>query len=162
MARFGDDGPETREEILAYGRQLGAEKAALRSKRGRKALEELRDALLRLPHKRLIEGELCDGEGVCALGAYLYRKKVDAGQAPILVWKELQQESHKAKAHYWGDSPDPRKLAEYAAKELGVAPALAIAIQVENDIDWGGSTPEQRYEGLLQWVEKKIGEAAAA
>jgi hypothetical protein len=51
-----DDSPEA---ILAQGRWEHNARAALKGKRGRQALRELREALLALPEKRLIDSALC-------------------------------------------------------------------------------------------------------
>lgn len=60
MSRFreGDYDGEP-EQILAMGRWEWNARRALKSKRGRKALAELREALMALPERRLIEGALC-------------------------------------------------------------------------------------------------------
>jgi hypothetical protein len=54
-----DDYEGDPEQVLARGRWERNAKAVLRSRRGRKALAEIREALLALPEKRLIEGALC-------------------------------------------------------------------------------------------------------
>jgi len=61
MSRFSDydDYDGEPEQILAQGRWERNARATLKSKRGRKALAEIREALLALPEKRLIEGALC-------------------------------------------------------------------------------------------------------
>jgi hypothetical protein len=51
-----DDSPEM---VLAQGRWERNARATLKGKRGRRALAEIRGALLALPDKRLIEGALC-------------------------------------------------------------------------------------------------------
>src|SRR5487761_1366554 len=51
-----DDSPDM---VLARGRWERNARAVLKSRRGRKALTEIREALLALPEKRLIEGALC-------------------------------------------------------------------------------------------------------
>jgi hypothetical protein len=60
MTRFvdhsDDDSPEA---ILAYGRWQHNARAALKGKRGRQALRDLREALLALPEHRLIDSALC-------------------------------------------------------------------------------------------------------
>ena len=60
MSRYrdGDDDWEP-EAILAQGRWERNARMVLRSKRGRKALAQIREALLALPEHRLISGALC-------------------------------------------------------------------------------------------------------
>jgi hypothetical protein len=57
--RDGDDDYWSPEAILAQGRWEHNVRQVLRSKRGRKALAEIRDALMALPEHRLISGALC-------------------------------------------------------------------------------------------------------
>lgn len=61
MSRYKeyDDYDGSPEQILAAGRWERNARAALKSKRGRKALAALREALLALPEKRLVSGALC-------------------------------------------------------------------------------------------------------
>ena len=122
MSRFSDNYDDDSETaVLDQGRWGHNARVALKGKRGRKALTELREALLALPQKRLIEGAICtvgaekrrealiaeatriwesykpewrvggpwteeadqltelvqrDGEGVCAVGAFVWYRKV--------------------------------------------------------------------------------------
>jgi hypothetical protein len=61
VSRFGDYDGDGDDEFNGNGWAMWQKRAelALRGKRGRKALAELRDALMALPEKRLIEGALC-------------------------------------------------------------------------------------------------------
>lgn len=61
MSRFSDDDNDdySPEAILARGRWYNNARRALKGKRGRKALAELREAILALPEPRLIGGALC-------------------------------------------------------------------------------------------------------
>lgn len=61
MSRYrgGHDDDWSPEAILAAGRWAHNARAALKGKRGRQALAELREALVTLPEKRLIWGALC-------------------------------------------------------------------------------------------------------
>ena len=54
-----DDDDDSPEAVLACGRWQNNARRVLRSKRGRAALAEMREALLALPAKRLINGALC-------------------------------------------------------------------------------------------------------
>jgi hypothetical protein len=61
MSRYieRDDYEDEPGQIHAQGRWERNARATLKSKRGRKALAEMREALLALPEKRLINGALC-------------------------------------------------------------------------------------------------------
>ena len=91
MSRFNDgDDYDLSDEwaVLAYGRWMGRRKVVLNGRPGKAALIQLEAALEALPHKRLIEGGLCDGTGVCAVGAWLYRHYVDEdGLTPKAAWR---------------------------------------------------------------------------
>src|SRR5580704_5658182 len=84
---------------------------ALRGKRGRKALADLKEALLALPEKRLVSRALStvgvvsfsndfrrdyidellaeQGVGVCAVGAYIWHQRVKAGESPDEAMRAL-------------------------------------------------------------------------
>jgi hypothetical protein len=61
MSRYSDydDYEGEPEQVLAAGRWERNARVALKGKRGRKALAELREALMALPERRLIEGAVC-------------------------------------------------------------------------------------------------------
>jgi hypothetical protein len=61
MSRYreGDDDWREPEAILAQGRWEHNARQVLKSKRGRKALAEIRAALMALPERRLVSGAMC-------------------------------------------------------------------------------------------------------
>jgi len=59
MSRYVDGDDDDEFAVLDQGRWERNARAALKGRRGRKALAEIREALLALPEKRLIEGALC-------------------------------------------------------------------------------------------------------
>jgi hypothetical protein len=59
MSRYVDGDDDDEFAALNYGRWQRNARAVLKGKRGRKVLAEIREALLALPEKRLIEGALC-------------------------------------------------------------------------------------------------------
>lgn len=110
---------------------------SLKSKRGQASLLELEAALLALPTKRLIAGELDDGDDCCAVGAL---------------------------ARFKGITPNAD--AEYEMEEVGVECGLPKLVawkvvefnDVHMDRKWNGLksreyTPEERYDALLKWVQ---------
>jgi len=152
-------------------------KRALAGKRGKKALAELREALRALPEKRLIEGALCtvgdkrienagpysrddllakverDGEGVCAVGAYVWFKKVKAGMDPQQAFEELPT-LLDVDGGDW-------ETAE-AGKHAGMTFTLASTLAYRNDQSFEGMTPERRYEAFMEWLDEKLGDAEVA
>lgn len=187
-------------------------KRALAGKRGQAALRDLRDALLALPEKRLIEGALCtvglterieampmtvirdveplrrgpdgrpvrgpDGlvirepvrpepvknwereslvefvgehddqpEGVCAIGAYLWWKKVKGGMDPAEAFAALPV-LPDTEAGGW-ETAD-------AGKDAGLAEVLAYELAYMNDERFAGMSPEDRYAAFLRFIDKHL------
>lgn len=145
---YNDDGSG-----WSWIRWAGAAKQALHSKRGKAALQELREALLRLPTKALITDRLCDGKGVCVLGALAYRRAVDQGVEPREIWKSLQKPGAAVDA-------DAKGLATWAVKNLSMTFTLAWELMEKNDERFGSITPEERYTAMLNWVEGTLAEPA--
>lgn len=157
-------------------------KRALAGKRGKKALAELREALRALPEKRLISGALCtvgaakriegerdpwgylkaevedklkrDGEGVCAIGAYLWFKKVKSGIDPQAAFEELPM-----LLDYEGDS-DYQTAVE--GQRAGMTFTLASTLAYRNDMSYESMTPEQRYEAFMKWLDEQLAEPVGA
>lgn len=190
MSRFGDnDGDYFQNQSELWW--ANAERA-LNGKRGRKALAELREALLALPEKRLIEGALStvgataeaeampevvpswdgavmvtnwkkeelldlverEGEGVCAIGAYVWWKKVKDGASSESAFAELP----RLRAEDGGDY----ETAMLAKSELGLTFTLAWTLAYRNDEQLGGLTAEARYDQFLAWINQCLGEDVAA
>jgi len=142
---------------------------ALRGKRGRKALADLREALVALPEKRLISNALStvgkpepehrhaatehrellaeQGEGMCAVGAYAWYQRVKAGADP-----QEAMESLPLNADY--DS-DPW-VTQLVGEKAGLAGVLAWQLMVRNDDTYEHLTPEQRYDAYLAWIDKEL------
>jgi hypothetical protein len=115
---------------------------SLHGKNGQESLRQLEAALLALPSKRLIEGELDNGEDVCAIGALVRHKH--------LVLRA-----------------DPEEMVEVGV-ECGIPHLVAWKIVEVNDVEFDRKwevnkvstyTPEERYIGVLNWVRKQIKEA---
>ena len=154
MSRFDDgDDPGDLESLLAQGRWMGRRKAVLNGRPGKAALAELEQVLLAMPHKRLIEGSLCDGTGVCANGAWLYRHWVDGGLSPREAWRKLKTEG---KDRYFGNSEGDEldRTVAMTVKELGVTKTLAELVAYINDEEVWAATPERRYAQVLERVQR--------
>lgn len=179
MSRFEDYDYE--EQFPNQGELWAANvRRALAGKRGKKALAELREALQALPTKRLIAGALCtvgaeqraepsphgfryyeledkvksEGEGVCAIGAYLWFKKVKAGADPQAAFAELPTLL---------DSDGGADLeTANAGHAAGLTFSLAWALASRNDETFGGMTPEQRYDAFMKWLDEQLADAEPA
>jgi hypothetical protein len=184
MSRYYDDGDY--DESFPNQGELWAANAhrALKGKRGRKVLAELREALLALPEKRLIASAMCtvapdkrrseiandaygygrqefddvvseQGEGVCAVGAFLWWRKVKAGADPAAAFDDLPM--------IFGDEDDGiTQTANTAKREANVVFSLAWELAYRNDETYSAKTPEQRHEAFLSWIDEELGERVAA
>lgn len=181
MSRFGDCDYE--EWFPNQGALWHANaQRALAGKRGKKALGELREALAALPEKRLIAGALCtvggvdqrakpddrggwyrqdledkvksEGEGVCAIGAYLWFKKVKAGADP-------QDAFHELPTFLDADGDGDYQTAQ-AGRAAGLTFTLASTLAYRNDAAFEDMTPEQRYEAFMKWLDEKLADPAHA
>lgn len=116
-------------ELIRWRGQVAS---AIRGKRGQKLLRELLAALEAMPDKRLISRELVDEDGEhCALGVVGAARGIDL------------------------ETIDPEDSDQVAAA-FDIAPCLAQEIVFENDEQWMGATPEERYAGMKTWVESMI------
>lgn len=148
-------------------------RAVMSGKPMRKALAELREALLALPEKRLISSALCtvgkadktegpygkyyddakqelidaEGEGVCAVGAFAWYKRVKAGEDPQEAFKAIP-----LNPDYEGD-PSVTTETGVAA---GLSYTLAWILMGRNDDTYGELTPEQRYDAFLTWIDERL------
>jgi len=177
MSRFGGDWDY--DEAFPNQAELWHANAqrALTGKRGRKALAELREALRALPEKRLISGALCtvggldraelrnahrwtrenmedklrnEGEGVCAIGAYLWFKKVKAGADPRAAFEGLPI--------LLDVDGDGGTATADAGRQGGLTYTLAWSLACRNDENYEAMTPEGRYDAFMAWLNETLGE----
>lgn len=143
--RDGSDDP------VPEGLWWSAYTRARTSKRGQRVLLDLEQALLAIPDKRLAYEHISHEGTVCAVGAYV-------------TWKELQADPSKDRAavvkdledaYYW-ESESLHGTAQ-VGREAGIAWTLAWEIGAANDYEFGkGFTPEERWKKMLAWVRKQI------
>ena len=135
---------------------------ALAGRKGQHVLQELEEALLALPEKRLGHGVFArttivagpggsltvEGE-VCALGALAVHRKMKEGSPRPVALMECNDE-------VTDDEDDGgQEMIQQAASALGLVDPLAYAIVERND-EYGGDTPEETYRRVLEWVQRKI------
>lgn len=150
MSRFDFDNDEGTE--ASYELWRANVKRALKGRRGQKALREMREALLALPVKRLIEGSLCDlgpdGEAsFCAVGAYALYKRQQNGES-------AESATHELARLDTGEEYELPTVEE--GVDQGLRRTLAYELAMKNDETFGDCTPEQRYTRYLAWVESQI------
>lgn len=222
MSRFTDNWDGDYEyAALDQGRWEHNLRAALRGRRGRRALAELREALLALPEHRLIAGALCTvggvdkrlpaltdedvaakeaevaaltagsdlhtpdwprrvagwaregreedreklagvigstGEGVCAIGAYLWHRRVKGGMNPAQAFDSLP-------TVFGGEEDgegDPLQETADLGKDAGLTFTLAWELAFMNDETFSRMTPEERWTAFIEWIDTWIGTEAAA
>lgn len=154
---------------------------ALKGKRGRKALADLREALLALPERKLISRALCTVNrnelrssyyltpggvpeheyleqegielgGVCAVGAYVWHQKVKSGMDPTEAFESLP-------------TLDDTNHDIWETQQVGIAAGLtqhvAWKFAFENDETFEECTPEQRWQRFMDWIDKQLAEVSA-
>ena len=202
MSRYSDyDDYDDDNWALNMGRWEHNARVALKGKRGRKALAELREALMALPEHRLIEGAVCtvgaeqrkaellaeaerdkarmdeqyadkygpatldteaadelerhvnrDGEGVCAIGAYVWWRKVKAGADPAEAFASLPGLPD--------ESDGLHETAELARDQAGMTLTLAWELAYRNDETYRSMTPEARHAAFIAWIDQQLAGAA--
>lgn len=129
-----------------------AVKNALRGRKGQAVLRELREALLALPEKRLIEGFVaCDGE-VCAIGALAAHRLT---KGPITLkgsfFEDAKVESlEDLQAQFVLD--DDILTTEFG-QSMGLVRALAWAISYEDAKPLAVPIPVKGRLGIYRWRE---------
>ena len=168
-------------------------RTAIYSKRGRKALAELREALMALPKHELIEGAVCrvkrvdeedpdipeaffeapapgqipafDGvviaettvpvivEGVCAVGAWVWWKKVKAGVDPVTAFTELPTLDSEDE-----ETSEGLEMFETAwlGQRNGLTHALAWELASGNDERFASLSPRERWQAFVDWIDGVI------
>ena len=201
MSRYSgyDDDEDFPGQFALYESNL---RRAIKGKRGRKFLAELREALLALPQARLIEGAMCtvgadkrkaellaeaerskafldsqyaerygpadldtedaddldrlvkrDGEGVCAIGAYLWHQKVKAGMDPAEAFDSLPLILGTADGGL-------HETAGMVAQRGDVASMVAWEVAYMNDESFDAKTPEERHAAFIAWIDKALAGAS--
>lgn len=219
MSRFSDyDDEYDPDTVLAQGRWYNNARRALKGKRGRQALRDLREALLALPEPRLISSAVCtvggpgrvrdatpeeiaervtqglamyaeadydpgddyayecarwmrqerederealvdlvevDGEGVCAIGAYLWHRKVKSGMEPAEAFAALPTVAGE-------DGSDPADETAGLGQQAGLTYTLAWVLASKNDQTFESKTPEERWTAFIAWIDGELAQDATA
>lgn len=137
----------------------GRVKKVLHGKPAQKYFIALEQALLDLPQKRLIAGDLCNGLDVCAVGALALHEKRLSGVPMLKALIELKglnaYISHSASGEFLIEQESETAL--WYANDLGMTPTLAWLIVEANDELAGWKlSPEERYEFMLRWARARI------
>lgn len=131
--------------MLNYGRWEHGMKVAFKSKKGKKFLNEIKEALETMPVKKLIYGSLCEyrlNENEepevlsCAIGVYARYKGMNYNQLlddPEDTWETVE-----------------------IGQSFGMTQTLAWAIGYTNDSGDYKETDEERWQRVYNWVCKTL------
>lgn len=125
--------------------------------KGQAILRELRDALLTLPERKLINGRLADEQGcVCTVGALAAHRGVSLKELAELVKPDER----------WGevDAYEAEMRTMDLGRRIGLKEVMSVTLAARNDDCWYApldETDEQRYERVLKWVESNLEPVAA-
>ena len=148
-----EDGPP------GYGRWMARVKAVLNGRPAQKHFQELEEALLAMPVKRLIQGSLCQRWETCAVGEMAVHKRVKAGMSRRDALTEVKRSKGTGK---WQEEETAYNTAEFAERDLGMTNTLGWLIGEANDEKFYGLSPEERWERMLAWTRSHIREAQPA
>jgi len=124
----------------------------LKGAKGQAILRELRDALLALPKKKLINGRLADEQGcVCTVGALAAHRGVSLKELAEIIKPDER----------WGeiDAWEAEVRTMDLGRRIGLKEVMAVTLAARNDDVWLApvdETDEQRYIRVLAWVESQI------
>jgi hypothetical protein len=95
------------------------------------------------------------GEGVCAVGAYLWFKKVKAGMDEAAAFAALPTLVPEESDGYGLDATANLAVAE------GVVFGLAWTLAYKNDEELAKCTPEERWTKFMDWIDAELQETSA-
>lgn len=131
----------------------------LKGKKGQAVLRELEAALLALPEKKLLEGTFIvtpDADnpqgGVCAMGCLLLKRKMDKGLTRQEALREIDEE---APTDVLDEDYGGWEVIKQTAQYMNCKINFVWEVVEQND-EFGGRTPEQRYARVLEWVRSQI------
>ena len=122
---------------------------ATKGKRGQAFLRELRKALLAMPDKRLIAGDMITPTGeVCALGQFAVYKGKAAELRQSFIFQNEGEE--------YTEEEDLSESANWVAYRFNVPTCLAFDVAYANDEEFHYDTPEARWRLMLQWIDARL------
>jgi len=120
----------------------------IEGKRGQRVMREFAEALLALPQRRLIAGNISTPQGeVCAIGAYAKAKGVNLN-------RESASLDDETLVGWEGSESETAELGE----SLGMTYTLAWEIGSKNDEEFAAHryTPEKRWEAMYRWAVSQV------
>lgn len=155
MSRFDFDDDGNDHQITWEMMQWNLDRH-LKSAKGQAKLREFRAALLAVPDRRLIDGDLAWQSDVCAIGAYAAYKRMQQG----LDWPTAVQairDQYQPDMPPWGPPViDAYETQDIGIRECGLNRTLAWMLAYRNDETLSERTPEQRWQDMYDWACKKL------
>lgn len=111
--------------------------------------------LYRNPDRReleeFVEKHEGEPEGVCAMGAFVWYRKVKGGMDPAEAFASVPVIPDT-------DYSSASETARLGRDELGLAYVLAWTIAEQNDGEYGfgNLTPEERYGAFIAWIDEEL------
>ena len=96
-----------------------------------------------------------NGEGVCAVGALVWHRKVKAGMNPAEAFAALPDIAEEG-------SDGLHETAGLAKQEAGLVYTLAWELAYRNDETFGRKTPEERWTAFIAWIDGQLASETAA
>lgn len=162
MSRFSDYEGDGDDSFNGNGPYMWEKRAelALRGRRGRKALAELREALLAMPAPRLVESVMCvpnaevpGGHDVCIIGAHVWYQKVKSGLDPVAAFEAVPRIKAGDDEFDFNDAGNETAL---VGRDHGLTFTLAWELAHQNDEDFGGYTPEDRWAAFIEFIDREL------
>ena len=89
------------------------------------------------------------GEGACAIGAYLWYRKVKAGADPAEAFGDVP-------TVFESDDCDPLEETAHLGENAGLTFTLAWELAYRNDETYGRMTPEERHAAFVAWIDEQL------
>jgi hypothetical protein len=141
----------TEQEVAEYAAQTRAggdpKYAAAWAESMRREREDSRE--------RLAEEIREHGEGVCAMGAYLWYQKVKAGVDPAEAFDALP-------TVFDSEGGDPLHETAELGRDAGLTFTLAYELAYRNDETYERMTPEERHAAFVAWIDAELAETSVS
>jgi hypothetical protein len=133
---------------MAQGADLGPDWPLKQAEFTRRDREEQREQLAEIIFSN-------GGEGVCAVGAFVWHQKVKAGMDPAEAFASLP-------TVFGEDGEDPATETAELGQQAGLTYTLAWMLAQRNDDTYKAMTPEQRWQAFVDWIDERLTGSAAA
>ena len=95
------------------------------------------------------------GEGVCAVAAFAWHRKVKAGMDPAEAFDSLP-------TIFGADGEDAATATAELGQNAGLTYTLAWMLGDRNDETYRRMTPEERWQAFIDWIDAELAESTTA